>query len=217
MADDQTRRRVDALRVEIEQHRYRYYVLSDPQVTDAEFDGLFRELQELEAQHPELDDPSSPTHAVGAPLSGSFAEVQHRQRMLSLDNAFSRAELLAWAERVARGLDGTTPQWTCELKVDGVAISITYLHGRLAQAATRGDGTRGEDVTRNVRTIRGVPSHLELTDPPALLEVRGEVYYPVAEFDAMNAAREEAGQARFANPRNAASGALRQKDPAITA
>ena len=216
MADQVIRRRVDALRVEIEQHRYRYYVLSDPQVTDAEFDALIRELAELERQHPELDRPDSPTHMVGAPVNPAFGAVAHRQRMLSLDNAFAAEELRAWADRVARGLDGATPRFACELKVDGVAISLTYVEGRLDQAVTRGDGRVGENVTANVRTIAKVPPHLELADPPALIEVRGEVYYPVVEFQAMNAAREEAGLARFANPRNAASGALRQKDPEIT-
>jgi DNA ligase (NAD+) len=216
MADEQTRRRVEALRTEINEHRYRYYVLSDPQITDGEFDALMLDLQELEAQHPELDDPSSPTRQVGAPPAGAFAEVAHRHRMLSLDNAFEREDLQAWADRVQRGLDGVTPRWTCELKVDGVAISLTYEHGRLTQAVTRGDGTRGEDVTRNIRTIRNVPDRLALVDPPALLETRGEVYFPVAAFTAMNEAREAAGEARFANPRNAASGALRQKDPEIT-
>jgi DNA ligase (NAD+) len=217
MADEQTRARVEALRGEIEQHRYRYYVLSDPAVTDAEFDALLRELAELEARHPELDHADSPTRKVGAPVSPAFAAVAHRQRMLSLDNAFERAELEAWGERVVRGLDGATPRYACELKVDGVAISVTYDRGRFVQAVTRGDGRVGEDVTPNVRTIANVPAYLATDDPPALLEIRGEVYYPVGDFEAMNAAREEAGQPRFANPRNAASGALRQKDPAITA
>ena len=217
-ADAATRRRVETLRVEIEQHRYRYYVLSDPQVTDDEFDALLRELQELEAQHPELDDPNSPTHKVGAPPSGSFAEVAHRQRMLSLDNAFTRGELEAWAARVRKGLDGTEPAWTCELKVDGVAISLTYERGRLVQAVTRGDGTRGEDVTRNVRTIRSVPAYLDWPDgdAPHVFEVRGEVYFPVDAFEKMNAEREARGEVRFANPRNATSGAMRQKDPEVT-
>jgi DNA ligase (NAD+) len=217
MADEHTRQRVESLRSEIEQHRYRYYVLSDPSVTDAEFDALMRELQDLETRHPELDHPGSPTHKVGAPISAAFTEVAHRQRMLSLDNAFDRESLQAWFDRVRRGLDGATPRFTGELKVDGVAISLSYEGGRLVQAVTRGDGRVGEDVTPNVRTIEGIPGYLRMDDPPALLEVRGEIYYPVAEFEAMNTAREEAGEARFANPRNAASGALRQKDPQITA
>ncbi|MGH8905572.1 MAG: NAD-dependent DNA ligase LigA [Egibacteraceae bacterium] len=216
MADDSIRRRADELRVLIEQHRYRYYVLSDPTVTDAEFDVLMRELADLEAHYPELDDPDSPTHKVGTPPSPAFRPVQHRVPMRSLDNAFEEAELRAWAERVARGLDGAAPRFTCELKVDGVAIALSYVKGRLSQAVTRGDGRTGEDVTPNVRTISGVPSYLDLPDPPALLEARGEVYYPIAAFEAMNEAREQAGLARFANPRNAASGALRQKDPEIT-
>jgi DNA ligase (NAD+) len=217
MADEGTRRRVEQLRIDIEAHRYRYYVLSDPEVTDAEFDALVRELRDLEAQHPELDDPESPSHRVGAPPSGAFAEVPHRQRMLSLDNAFSAEDLRAWNERVERILEGAPVRYTCELKVDGVAISVNYARGRLERAVTRGDGRVGEDVTPNVRTIASVPGWLDLPDPPAVLEARGEVYYPVKAFEEMNDAREEAGQPRFANPRNAASGALRQKDPKITA
>jgi DNA ligase (NAD+) len=217
MAAPNIRQRVEVLRSEIEQHRYRYFVLSDPSVTDAEFDGLVRELRELEAQHPELDHPDSPTHKVGAPPSGAFASVTHRQQMLSLDNAFDRDGLDAWFDRVERGLEGGQARFTCELKVDGVAISVTYTQGWLAQAVTRGDGRVGEDVIAQVRTIRNVPGVLDLEVPPALLEVRGEVYYPVGDFEAMNDAREEAGEPRFANPRNAASGALRQKDPAVTA
>jgi DNA ligase (NAD+) len=211
------RRRVERLRLEIEQHRYRYYVLSDPSIPDADFDALYQELARLEALHPELDDPDSPTHRVGTPPSPAFGAVPHRQPMLSLDNAFDDSDLLRWAERNDRILEGAPVRWTCELKVDGVAISVAYVRGRLDRAVTRGDGMVGEDVTANVRTIQGVPDYLESDHPPALLEVRGEIYYPVAEFQAMNDAREEAGLARFANPRNAASGALRQKDPAKTA
>jgi len=212
--------RVEGLRVEIESHRYRYYVLSDPQVSDAEFDALLRELSELEARHPDLDDPDSPTHKVGSPPSPAFRPVVHRQQMLSLDNAFDAEELAAWHERTERSLEGAKVAYVCELKVDGVAISLSYARGRLVQAVTRGDGRVGEDVLPNVRTIRGIPGRLRTAageKPPGLLEVRGEIYYPVAEFEAMNDRREEAGEPRFANPRNAASGALRQKDPAITA
>ncbi|CAN5150979.1 NAD-dependent DNA ligase LigA [soil metagenome] len=216
MADRATRERVAELRDQIEYHRYRYYVLSDPQVTDGQFDQLLGELQSLELQHPELDRPDSPTHQVGAPLSEAFRPVAHRQRMASLDNAFDIQELRAWAARVDRGLDGADHAFTCELKVDGVAISLVYEQGRMVQAITRGDGTTGEDVTTNVRTIDGIPATLPLDQPPALLEVRGEIHYPVAAFERMNDARQQAGQQRFANPRNAASGALRQKDPEIT-
>ena len=216
MTDRETRDRVAELRETLAYHRYRYYVLSDPQIPDAEFDALMRELEGLEAAHPELDHPDSPTHQVGAPIDSAFGEVAHRLAMQSLDNAFDREELQAWADRVARGLEDGDHRFTCELKVDGVAISLIYENGFLTQAITRGDGTTGEDVTANVRTIDGIPRLLDIDDPPALVEVRGEIHYPVEKFEAMNAAREAAGEARFANPRNAASGALRQKDPEIT-
>ena len=225
MAEDRTaaptdlaaaRRRVAELRDQITAHRYRYYVLSDPSIPDADFDALLRELQELEQTHPELDDPDSPTHQVGAPPTGPFAAVAHRQPMLSLDNVVDLDGLRAWADRVAAGLDGAPHAFTAELKVDGVALSLVYRHGHLVQAITRGDGRVGEDVTAQVRTIESIPTDLTLDDPPALLEVRGEVHYPVAAFEAMNAQREAAGEPRFANPRNAASGALRQKDPEVT-
>ncbi|MFO8075985.1 MAG: NAD-dependent DNA ligase LigA [Egibacteraceae bacterium] len=217
MADPSPRQRAAELAAEIERHRYRYYVLGDPEISDAAFDSLVAELEDLEAAHPELAHPGSPTQRVGAPPDPSFTPVAHRVPMLSLDNAFEPAELWAWAERVERGLEGATPRYTCELKVDGVAIGLSYVGGWLERAVTRGDGVTGEDITANARTIDSVPEVLDLDDPPALLEVRGEVYYPVAAFEAMNAAREEDGLARFANPRNAASGALRQKDPRITA
>ena len=216
MTDRETRDRVAELRETLAYHRYRYYVLSDPQIPDAEFDALMRELEGLEAEHPELDHPDSPTHRVGAPIDSAFGEVAHRLPMQSLDNAFDREELQAWADRVARGLEDGDHRFTCELKVDGVAISLIYENGFLTQAITRGDGTTGEDVTANVRTIDGIPRLLDIDDPPALVEVRGEIHYPVEKFEAMNAAREAAGEARFANPRNAASGALRQKDPEVT-
>ena len=216
MTDRETRDRVAELRETLAYHRYRYYVLSDPQIPDAEFDALMRELEGLEAEHPELDHPDSPTHQVGAPIDSAFGEVAHRLPMQSLDNAFDREELQAWADRLARGLEDGDHRFTCELKVDGVAISLIYENGFLTQAITRGDGTTGEDVTANVRTIEGIPRLLDIDDPPALVEVRGEIHYPVEKFEAMNAAREAAGEARFANPRNAASGALRQKDPEVT-
>jgi DNA ligase (NAD+) len=217
MVDADPRRTVAELRAELERHRYRYYVLSDPEIPDADFDAMLARLRELEQQHPELDDPESPTHKVGAPPAGPFTTVQHAQRMLSLDNVFDADGLRAWAERVERNLEGATPRWTCELKVDGVAISVRYERGVFARAVTRGDGETGEDVTANIRTIDGVPLLLASDEPPAVLEARGEVYYPVAKFDVMNEEREAAGLPRFANPRNAASGALRQKDPKITA
>jgi DNA ligase (NAD+) len=210
------RERHDELVRMIDEADYRYFVLSDPAMTDAEYDALLRELRAIEAEHPELADGHSPTQRVGAPRDSAFPEHRHLEQMLSLDNAFSREELAAWAGRVERGL-GRSPTYVCELKIDGVALSITYRRGVLAVAATRGDGVVGEDVTPQVRTIGGVPFRLDLDRPPEVVEVRGEVFFPVADFERMNAERIEAGEPTFANPRNAASGALRQKDPRITA
>ncbi len=195
--------------------RYRYDVLSAPPMPDAEYDALFRELEELEAAHPALITPASPTQTVGSPPDTAFPPFEHLQPMLSLDNAFSCEELEAWAGRVVRGL-GEQPRLTCELKIDGVAINLVYRRGVLATAATRGNGTVGENVTAQVLTIEDVPYRLDVDDPPEVLEVRGEVYYPLDAFEAMNEARIEAGEAAFMNPRNAASGALRQKDPEVT-
>ena len=217
MGEPDLRRTVAELRSELERHRYRYYVLSDPEIPDAEFDALLSKLRDIEQEHPELDHPDSPTHKVGTPPAGPFTTVRHEQRMLSLDNVFAADALREWAERVERNLEGATPRWTCELKVDGVAISVRYEQGSFVRAVTRGDGDTGEDVSANVRTIDGVPILLALDDPAEVLEVRGEIFYPVERFNVMNDAREEAGEPRFANPRNAASGALRQKDPRITA
>jgi DNA ligase (NAD+) len=217
VVDADLRREVAELRAELERHRYRYYVLSDPEITDAAFDELIGRLRAIEQANPELDDPASPTHHVGAPPSGPFETVRHAQRMLSLDNVFDGDSLREWADRVERNLEGATPRWTCELKIDGVAISVRYERGIFVRAVTRGDGETGEDVSANVRAIAGIPVALDLDEPPALLEARGEIFYPVQKFDEMNEAREAAGEPRFANPRNAASGALRQKDPKITA
>ena len=216
MADAALRRRAAELASEIERHRYRYFVLDDPEVPDATFDALVAELAELEREHPGLQRPDSPTHKVGAPPDPAFTPVAHRQPMGSLDNAFDRQSLDEWFERVRRGLEGVAARYTCELKVDGVAIGLSYVAGWLERAVTRGDGVTGEDITAGARTIGAIPEALALDEPPPLLEVRGEVYYPVDAFERMNAAREEAGEPRFANPRNAASGALRQKDPRVT-
>ena len=219
MADasfERARERHDELTREIRDARYRYYVLSDPPMTDAEFDARFAELLELEEQHPSLVTPSSPSRQVGAPVDTAFPPFTHLQPMLSLDNAFSDEELRAWAQRVERGLPGEDLAYVCELKIDGVGINLVYRDGLLATAATRGDGTVGEDVTAQVLTIAGVPYRLATEDPPAVLEVRGEVYYPLEAFEQMNAARIERGEEAFMNPRNAASGALRQKDPEVT-
>jgi DNA ligase (NAD+) len=212
------RARHDELTRILRDARYRYYVLSDPPMTDAEFDARFAELLELEAAHPSLVSASSPTQQVGAPRDTAFPPFEHLQPMLSLDNAFSLEELEAWAKRVQRGLGDEDDQvaFVCELKIDGVGINLVYRDGLLATAATRGNGTVGEDVTAQVLTIEDVPYRLAVEDPPAVLEVRGEVYYPLEAFERMNAERIERGEEAFMNPRNGASGALRQKDPEIT-
>ncbi len=204
---------------QVEEARWRYYVLDSPTIDDAEFDRLMRRLEELEEELPELRTPDSPTQKVGGAVSTEFTPVDHLQRMESLDNAFSYDELAAWHARLAR--DGVEdPDLLCELKVDGLAINILYERGRLVRALTRGDGTTGEDVTPNVRTIGVVPHRLTGTADfpvPELVEVRGEVFLPVEAFERLNEAMTEAGKPVFANPRNAAAGSLRQKDPRVTA
>jgi DNA ligase (NAD+) len=209
--------RVEELRERINHHSYRYHVLDDPEVSDAEYDELVGELRRLEDAFPELITPDSPTQLVGASPTDLFAPVAHRAPMLSLDNAFSFTELDAWSERVARGLGHAADGFVCELKIDGVACAITYERGRLARAATRGDGRIGEDITANVKTVEGVPHRLGLDDPPAVVEIRGEMYLPVQAFEQLNVRLSEAGQRTFANPRNAAAGSLRQKDAKVTA
>lgn len=201
---------------DVRNHQYRYYVLDSPIVTDAEFDTLYRELEALEARYPGLRTPDSPTQNVGGTFSSQFAEVEHAERMLSLDNVFNADQLTAWAERTVRDAGGPV-EFICELKVDGLAINLTYEKGRLVRGATRGDGHTGEDVTPNVRTIREIPEVLADDDPPDLLEVRGEVYLPLAAFAELNASLVEQGKPPYANPRNSAAGSLRQKDPRITA
>ncbi|HZC69754.1 MAG TPA: NAD-dependent DNA ligase LigA [Jatrophihabitans sp.] len=201
---------------EIDDNAYRYYVLDAPTVSDAEYDAAMRRLEELEELHPELRTPSSPTQRVGGTYSTLFTAVDHLERMLSLDNAFTAEELTAWAHRVEREA-GTVPAYLCELKVDGLAVNLVYRAGRLVRGATRGDGRTGEDVTPNVRTLDNVPDRLTGPDVPDVLEVRGEVFFPVARFEALNAALVEAGKPPYANPRNTAAGSLRQKDPRITA
>jgi DNA ligase (NAD+) len=208
--------RVEELRAEIEHHRYRYHVLDDPEVADAEYDDLMRELRSLEDRFPELQTPDSPTQTVGGAPAALFAPVTHRAPMLSLDNAFSDEELDAWYQRVERAV-GDGARFACELKIDGVACALTYERGRLVQAATRGDGRVGEDITANVRSVRGIPRTLGADDPPDVIEVRGEIYFPVEAFEELNRQLTEAGGRAFANPRNAAAGSLRQKDPKVTA
>ena len=240
------RERHAELSQQVDEHQYRYYVLDRPTVSDAEYDALLRELEALEAELPALRTPSSPTQRVGGTYSTQFTPVAHHERMLSLDNAFTVEELAAWAQRVERDA-GSPPSYLCELKVDGLAVAVVYERGRLVRAATRGDGRTGEDVTPNVRTIASIPERLGPeppdpeplgpgrlgperlgpeslgpgrlagTEPPELVEVRGEVYLPVARFTELNASLVEAGKAPFANPRSAAAGSLRQKDPRVTA
>jgi DNA ligase (NAD+) len=207
--------RVEELRELINHHSYRYHVLDDPEVADVEYDELVRELQALEDRFPELITPDSPTQRVGNVPADLFAPVAHLAPMLSLDNAFSFEELESWAARVERRV-GDAARFVCELKIDGVACALTYERGALVRGATRGDGITGEDITANVRTVRGVPPKLLLKDPPELIEVRGEMYFPVKAFERLNEELTANGQRPFANPRNAAAGSLRQKDPKVT-
>lgn len=217
--EDQLRQRHKELSEEITEHRQRYYVEDNPTVTDAEYDKLEAELRELEEQLPELRTPDSPTQTVGGAVSSTFEPYEHRLRMLSLDNAFSPAELEAWHGRLLR--DGAADaDFLCELKVDGLAISLTYESGRLTRGVTRGDGRVGEDVTENVRTIRSVPGHLNDSAEfpvPDYLEVRGEIYFPTIAFEEFNEQWAASGKTPFANPRNAAAGSLRMKDSSVTA
>ena len=214
--------RAEALRREIEHHSYQYYALDAPTISDAAFDSLMRELREIEAAYPELVTASSPTQRVGGYVGEQFAPVVHERRMYSLDNAMDLDELDEWMERTAEACGGALPPLCCELKIDGSSIALTYEDGVLVRAATRGDGTTGEDVTVNMRTVRDVPLRLRDEARGAIapgvetLELRGEVYMPKKSFEALNAAAEEEGRAPFANPRNAAAGSLRQKDPAVT-
>ncbi|WP_289019846.1 NAD-dependent DNA ligase LigA [uncultured Ornithinimicrobium sp.] len=252
-ADDvpeEARHRWADLVEQIQGHQFAYYVKDAPVVSDGEFDALVRQLETLEEEHPGLRVPDSPTQVVGGTFSTEFTAVDHLERMLSLDNAFSTEELVAWAERVEREVGGAQVSYLCELKIDGLAVNLLYEDGRLVRALTRGDGRTGEDVTLNVRTIEGVPLRLRppeeqeaegvvgegggthlvegavveegagTTEPvpvPRLVEVRGEVYFPVSSFEELNAGLVAAGKAPFANPRNTAAGSLRQKDPRVTA
>jgi len=203
---------------ELDEHSYRYHVLDAPIVSDAEYDVLMRELIAIEEKYPQLRTPDSPTQKVGSYYATQFTPVEHLERLLSLDNVFSPVELAAWAARVERDASDHV-EYLCELKVDGLAVDLVYENGVLVRGATRGDGRTGEDITPNVRTIADIPRKLAVTGgkAPELLEVRGEVYFPVAKFADLNASLVEAGKAPFANPRNAAAGSLRQKDPRITA
>jgi DNA ligase (NAD+) len=218
-APSEARDRHQELSEQIEDARWRYYVLDDPTLSDADFDQRMRALEALEEEFPELRTPDSPTQKVGGAVSTEFTAVDHLRRMESLDNAFTFDELESWHARLAR--DGVTdPDLLCELKVDGLAINLLYEKGRLVRALTRGDGRTGEDVTPNVKTIDSVPHRLAESEEfpvPELIEVRGEVFLPVEAFERLNEAMTEAGKPVFANPRNAAAGSLRQKDPKVTA
>jgi DNA ligase (NAD+) len=209
--------RVEELRHEIRRHEELYYVHANPEISDAEFDALMRELQDLEASHPDLRSPDSPTARVGGRPVEGFATVEHVVPMLSLDNAYNEDELRAFDERVRRGLDTASPvAYVAELKIDGLSIALTYENGRLVRGATRGDGVRGEDVSANVRTIRALPLSLRGA-PSGRIEVRGEVFLPRSRFDKINEERRASGEPLFANPRNAAAGAMRNLDPALVA
>jgi DNA ligase (NAD+) len=218
---DDVRHEWTELADQVRGHQFSYHVKDAPTISDGEYDALVRRLTALEDQYAELRTPDSPTQQVGAAFSTDFAAVDHLERMLSLDNAFSAWELLDWAARVERDVasegDGTPYHYLCELKIDGLAINLLYERGRLVRAATRGDGRTGEDVTNNVRTIEGIPHQLAGSDHPQAIEIRGEIFFPVEAFAELNASLVEAGKAPFANPRNAAAGSLRQKDPRVTA
>lgn len=214
--EDAARRHAELAR-EVDEHRFRYYVLDHPTIADGAYDGLINELEALEQAYPELRTPESPTQTVGGAVSTRFTPVTHLERLLSLDNVFSAEEFNAWAERTQRVFGAEGSRWLCELKIDGLAVDLVYEGGRLVSAATRGDGRTGEDVTPNVRTIESVPNRLAGRAVPELLEVRGEIFFPADGFAALNARLVAAGKPPFANPRNAAAGSLRQKDPRITA
>jgi DNA ligase (NAD+) len=216
----QPAQRIARLRDLIRHHEERYYLHDRPEISDAEFDALMRELIALEAAHPDLIDPSSPTQRVGGRAAEGFATSRHMAPMLSLDNAYSAADLRQFDERLARAIalePGTAIDYVTELKIDGLSMALTYEDGRLVRAVTRGDGIEGEDVTTNARVIRTLPLRLRTDTPPRRVEVRGEVYLPLAAFTRMNSEREETGEPPFANPRNAASGAIRMLDSAAVA
>ena len=216
MAEPSATSRAEELRKELNYHNHRYYVLDDPVITDSDYDLLIRELRELEEQYPELLTADSPTQRTGAAPSAAFTQVQHRLPMLSLANAFSLDDLEQWYRRTKGLVDGVEFELVCELKIDGLAVNLAYENGVFVQGATRGDGTVGEDVTRNLRTIRTIPISL-LNEKPPYLEVRGEVYLPVAEFRRLNEERAERGDPLYANPRNTGAGSVRQLDPKVTA
>ena len=212
---NEARHRITELTQEIRDHQFKYYVLDAPSITDAAFDKLLKELEALEAKHPQLLEPDSPSLGVGGGFATTFDQHDHIEKMMSLDNVFDNDELATWFDRVEK--ESPSPEYLCELKVDGLAINLLYENGQLTRALTRGNGVTGEDVTLNVKTIKGLPHTLSGKKIPSLIEVRGEVFLPVAAFNQLNEELEEAGKPLFANPRNCAAGSLRQKDPRITA
>ena len=215
VGSSKVRHRIFELTTQIREHQFRYYVLDEPSVSDPEFDALLKELNQLEAKHPELRADDSPTLNIGGGFSTLFQQRDHIEKMMSLDNVFDAQELQEWFERAQKSAE--ISEWLCELKVDGLAINLLYQDGVLTQALTRGNGVTGEDVTLNVKTIRNLPHTLAGENIPSLLEVRGEVYFPLAAFAELNATLEESGKPLFANPRNGAAGSLRQKDPRVSA
>ena len=217
-APRKVRDEIDSLRTAIDHHNYRYHVLDDPEVSDPDYDALFDRLCALENEHPELITPDSPTQRVGSEPQGEFGSVTHRAPMLSLDKCTTFEELVAWDERCRARLTASEPlEYSCEPKMDGVAVSLLYERSALVRGATRGDGAKGEDITANVRTIAAVPLRLRGKNVPATLEVRGEIYLPIAGFHAFNEAAAKRGEKTLVNPRNGAAGSLRQLDPRITA
>ena len=209
------RHRITELTNEIRDHQFKYYVLDVPTITDAQFDALLQELKALEGKHPELLEPDSPSLGIGGGFATTFTQHDHIEKMMSLDNVFDTDELTAWFDRVEK--ESPSPRYLCELKVDGLAINLLYEKGQLTRALTRGNGVTGEDVTLNVTTIKDLPQNLSGKNIPEVIEIRGEVFFPVAAFNQLNEELEEAGKQLFANPRNSAAGSLRQKDPRITA
>jgi DNA ligase (NAD+) len=209
--------RIDQLRQEIRRHEELYYVQAAPEISDAEFDQLMNELKALEAEHPELLTPDSPTQRVGGRPTEGFAQVEHLQPMLSLDNAYDQEDLRAFDERVRKGLSlDRSPAYVAEMKIDGLSMALTYENGKLVRGATRGDGIRGDEVTQNVRTVRAIPLSLK-GGPKERIEIRGEVYLPKKNFERINKEQEEAGEPLYANPRNTAAGTMRNLDPSLVA
>ena len=220
------KQRIEQLRRELHEHNYKYYVLNQPEISDYDFDQLMHELQDLEARHPEMADPNSPTQRVGSDLQSEFRQVVHKYPMLSLANTYNEQDVRDWYESVRKGLAGEPFEVCCEMKYDGLSISLTYVDGRLTQAVTRGDGVQGDDVTQNVRTIRAIPLVLSHLAPrtshlvpriPREFEIRGEILMPWASFERLNREREAAEEPLFANPRNAASGTLKSLDSRVVA